>query len=145
MESRGRSYGCTFAGCTKILGNRNDWRRHESSQHELQEQWWCRHCKHTTRSLEGLTEHWILAHNIPQEPSQRAVNENVIHLGPHGQNFFWCGFCQQCVRQVPGVLEAWQYRMKHIGDHFENGKCGIEDWIDPARMIEDKSMEVALA
>ncbi|RYP55378.1 hypothetical protein DL768_000133 [Monosporascus sp. mg162] len=47
-----KPYGCTFPTCNKRFGSKNDWKRHENSQHFLLEVWrncearfWCGFCQ----------------------------------------------------------------------------------------------------
>ncbi len=41
MKRHDKPYGCTYAKCKKRFGSKNDWKRHESSQHAQSEVWRC--------------------------------------------------------------------------------------------------------
>ena len=41
MKRHTRPYGCTESSCTKSFGSKNDWKRHENSQHFRVEAWKC--------------------------------------------------------------------------------------------------------
>lgn len=41
MKRHTRPYGCTFPKCRRNFGSKNDWKRHEGSQHFQNEAWRC--------------------------------------------------------------------------------------------------------
>ncbi len=128
-----RPYGCTFANCGKKLGSRNDWKRHENSQHQLFDMWLCP-CMALFHEQASFAVHLEQMHGF-QRYSQR--NESLLegrHLGKEGHYRFWCGFCRHLIPQddvqagVDPNNSAWEARSKHIGDHFDKNGYTIDSW-----------------
>ncbi|KAI5858174.1 hypothetical protein GGS23DRAFT_616498 [Durotheca rogersii] len=137
-----RPYGCTYPDCTKRFGSKNDWKRHENSQHFTVEHWRCDEKKstHATQTCgkviyrrELFRQHLSTYHDI----SDAALLESKLERCRIGRNCearFWCGFCEKIVEiKRDGVL-AWTERFNHVDDHFHgrNGqvKKEISDWRD---------------
>ncbi|EME50190.1 hypothetical protein DOTSEDRAFT_68902 [Dothistroma septosporum NZE10] len=136
-----RPYGCTFPSCVKKFGSRNDWKRHESSQHQLIEQWKCSLCLSTQRpfpQLPALLSHLHTHHNLHPHSDIDIICASS-HLGREGHRHFWCGFCRRLVKQGGlepfgtgagnGAGNAWDARFKHIGDHFDKDNMDSLDWV----------------
>ncbi|KAH9844648.1 zinc finger protein [Teratosphaeria destructans] len=138
-----RPYGCTFPLCYKRFGSRNDWKRHENSQHFLGEQWRCEVNNERGFKCGRLfdREHLLISHLKDMHPllvlqlqaSPIELGETILqeaasgmHLGREANFRFWCGFCEKLVPQES--RNAPEYRFKHLGDHFDRGD-DISDWV----------------
>ncbi|KAI1081188.1 hypothetical protein F5B20DRAFT_579567 [Whalleya microplaca] len=135
-----KPYGCTFQGCNKRFGSKNDWKRHENSQHFMLEHWRC--CEKTAadppeacgkvyhrRELFKVhieDEHHIKDHSILE------AKLDTCRVGRNCEARFWCGFCKKIIEIKQKGLQAWTERFNHIDDHF-NGRNNqapmeISDW-----------------
>ncbi|EKD20902.1 C2H2 type zinc finger domain protein [Drepanopeziza brunnea f. sp. 'multigermtubi' MB_m1] len=144
LKRHSRPYGCTFATCSKRFGSKNDWKRHETSQHRL-EAWRC-----------DLAVPFFLNSSCSQVFYRRLIF--LEHLKKHhalskAEDFknkiktcrmpFWCGFCVKLVGFHQTGLEPWAERSDHIEDHFMGRKgCEareIHDWVpdNPNEGMED--------
>ncbi|KAL8993686.1 MAG: hypothetical protein Q9169_006163 [Polycauliona sp. 2 TL-2023] len=132
-----RPYGCTFPGCSKKLGSKNDWKRHENTQHYQIETWRCHEyskssaigqCASIFYRREQFQGHLRDKHQIEDDTYiQKQCKEHRI--GRNGQGKFWCGFCQGIVQLKTKGLEAWEERFRHIDDqHYKKGQT-IYDWV----------------
>lgn len=136
QKRHSRPYGCTFPGCFKRFGSRNDWKRHENSQHQILEQWRCpipNHdgsaCARLFNKQFDMVDHLEDRHGFEQLVHWDAIDK--AHLGLEGHHQFWCGFCNTLIPQLGNVHHAnWDNRFQHIGDHFDKGKLTIDDWVD---------------
>lgn len=139
MKRHTRPYGCTFPACHKKFGSRNDWKRHESSQHFLHEMYKCERPRHDGtpctrrpfRDIEALKKHLRgddhgLVHLTDAELQDECRR---YLLGREGHERFWCGFCQRLVSQEKALQNAWDARFKHIGDHFDKEGRDSGDWV----------------
>ncbi|KAK5127094.1 hypothetical protein LTR85_008454 [Meristemomyces frigidus] len=149
MKRHSRPYGCTFPNCWKRFGSRNDWKRHENSQHFLQEMWRCdiqispgRKCGKLLYHKSIFHAHFrrkhadLLKQQMPVSGPSASIEEqqleqkaNSVHLGREGNIRFWCGFCNELVPQREGTHNAWEQRFNHIGDHFDKDHLHIDSWI----------------
>jgi hypothetical protein len=141
MKRHSRPYSCTFPPCTKTFGSKNDWRRHENSQHLHYESWHCNlhlsttntsttlepqdqdkdknldhnddatACKHISYHLDAFKSHLSRTHSIPQ-PSINAHATRARHLLPTPSTFH-CGFCPLAIPQPD-----WSARFDHLDAHF---------------------------
>jgi hypothetical protein len=136
MKRHTKPYGCTFPKCPRKLGSRNDWKRHENSQHSLEEMWWCDICRTVSYKKQDFIEHLQLQHYIDNQQIESKCNE--LHLGKEGHYHFWCGFCQKLIDQpldselyygAEQGTNAWELRSKHIGDHYDKKNAKIDDWV----------------
>ncbi|KAK3309055.1 uncharacterized protein B0T15DRAFT_392374 [Chaetomium strumarium] len=146
-----KPYACTFANCDKKFGSKNDWKRHENSQHFQLEIWRCaeqvtdpaggeqqeQECGKVCHRAESLKAHLERDHGIRDQ----ALLDRKLADCRMGRNFesrFWCGFCQTTIEPSGKGGPAHSERFDHIDDHF-NGrgmpKADIKDWkyvdIDP--------------
>ncbi|KAL8733999.1 MAG: hypothetical protein Q9166_001760 [cf. Caloplaca sp. 2 TL-2023] len=132
-----RPYGCTFPGCSKKLGSKNDWKRHENTQHYQIETWRChefsdsspiRQCASIFYRREQFQGHLRDKHQIHDDQHiQKQCKEHRI--GRNGQGKFWCGFCRQIVELKTKGLDAWEERFGHIDNlHYKKGQT-IYDWV----------------
>ncbi|KAI9657201.1 MAG: hypothetical protein M1829_006947 [Trizodia sp. TS-e1964] len=128
-----RPFGCTFPNCNKMFGSKNDWKRHENSQHFQLESWRChqlnpmeRECAQLFYRREKFQQHLRQDHGIEVDET---IREEVAlrRIGRNGQNQFWCGFCRRICPLKNRNLEAWDERFTHIANHFKTKK--IEEWV----------------
>ncbi|KAL8917037.1 MAG: hypothetical protein Q9208_008212 [Pyrenodesmia sp. 3 TL-2023] len=132
-----RPYGCTFPGCSKKLGSKNDWKRHENTQHYQIETWRCHELSQTNSMgqcasifyrREQFQSHLREKHGIEKDDDIRDKCRRH-HIGRNGQTAFWCGFCKQIVELKTAGLDAWEERFSHIDDlHYKKGQT-IYDWV----------------
>ena len=131
-----RPYGCTHASCSKAFGSKNDWKRHENSQHYQLETWRCHEkspqskinqCAKIFYRRDPFQNHLRKDHNVKDEDYIRDECKRR-RIGRNGQSGFWCGFCKQIVKLEKRGLEAWDERFNHIDDmHFKKAQS-IDDW-----------------
>ncbi|KAK4104047.1 hypothetical protein N658DRAFT_240116 [Parathielavia hyrcaniae] len=164
LKRHAKPYACTFAKCTKNFGSKNDWKRHENSQHFQLEIWRCaekagadrpdqhqqqqQECGKVCHRRESLKSHLERDHGI----QELAVLEKKLADCRMGRNFesrFWCGFCQKTIEPTGKGGPAHSERFDHIDDHF-NGRGGlpkadIRDWkhvdtdpVEPSRSSPGK-------
>jgi hypothetical protein len=108
-----------------VFGSKNDWKRHESSQHLQLETWNCEEagCNKVCHRREAFKNHLLRDHGLD---SPRAVEEKLerCRMGRHCDQRFWCGFCVKVVEiHEPGV-NMWTKRCDHIDNHLM-GKEGL--------------------
>ncbi|KAK4033427.1 hypothetical protein C8A01DRAFT_40122 [Parachaetomium inaequale] len=140
LKRHAKPYACTFAKCDKKFGSKNDWKRHENSQHFQLEIWRCAEktadrpdqpeCGKVCHRRESLKSHLEKDHGI----HGHAVLDKKLADCRMGRNFelrFWCGFCQKTIEPTGKGGPAHSERFDHIDDHF-NGrgvpKADIKDW-----------------
>ncbi|KAG9241312.1 hypothetical protein BJ878DRAFT_234617 [Calycina marina] len=139
MKRHSRPYGCTLANCKKTFGSKNDWKRHENSQHFHLETWRCdvekpkggicaKVCYDRRTFQQHLYKiHATTADNIVKQKLDRC------RLGSNCQTRFWCGFCSKLVHLAKRGTEAWTERFDHIDNHFMGRhdlvKRDIRDWV----------------
>ena len=131
-----RPWGCTDAGCNKTFGSKNDWKRHENSQHYQLETWRCHEQVPTSKigtcakiffRRDPFQGHLRRDHGRRDEDYIREQCRKR-RIGRNWQNGFWCGFCKAIVKLSTRGLEAWDERFNHIDDcHFKQGQ-NIDDW-----------------
>ncbi|KAI9649449.1 hypothetical protein NHQ30_002025 [Ciborinia camelliae] len=139
MKRHERPYGCTFVGCNKIFGSKNDWKRHENSQHFQLETWRCDKekpeggaCAKVSYRRQTFQDHLRKDHGMIDQDAVK-INIEACRIGRNCQARFWCGFCNKLVDLKKKGLDAWTERFDHIDDHFMGRrglpKQGIQDWI----------------
>lgn len=153
-----KPYACTFAKCDRRFGSKNDWKRHENSQHVQLEIWRCtemtsittttttttptdqqqrqqrpqkQECGKVCHRLESLKAHLEKAHAI-HDPAVLDRKLADCRMGRNFESRFWCGFCQKTIEPTNSNGPAHSERFDHIDDHF-SGKGGlikvdIKDW-----------------
>lgn len=120
----------------KSFGSKNDWKRHESSQHYQLETWRCNEpdvksrinqCAKLYYRREEFQDHLRIDHKREDE---KYLHEQckMCRIGRNGQTGFWCGFCLQIVKLESRGLEAWDERFDHINDHFTKNQLKITAW-----------------
>ncbi|KAL9085372.1 MAG: hypothetical protein Q9165_007663 [Trypethelium subeluteriae] len=134
MKRHTRPYGCTFPRCKKKFGSKNDWKRHENSQHFQQETYRCRwrdnsgnECCQVFYEKDIFRSHLLKSHNCTDDQANDECRDR--HIGRNGQGRFWCGFCRDVIKLDHRGREAWDERFKHIGDHFNKENANIQDWL----------------
>jgi len=130
-----RPWGCTHANCSKSFGSKNDWKRHENSQHFQLETWRCNEpsatskinqCAKLSYRRDEFQDHLKVDHEIVdgahiQERCKKS------RIGRNGQGGFWCGFCKEIVKLEKRGSEAWDERFNHIDGHFKE-EFSIANW-----------------
>ncbi|KAF8540892.1 hypothetical protein BDD12DRAFT_831333 [Trichophaea hybrida] len=139
-----RPYGCTARYCQRLFGSKNDWKRHENSQHHRLESWKCNvpvhpHgagdiCKAIHYRKENFVNHLkSSAHGIRTEAEIKRWAERS-YIGGSDHHIFWCGFCVdesgvqgKTINLKKQGLAGWDERFNHLGSHFEQG-CSIKQY-----------------
>ncbi|KEY70310.1 hypothetical protein S7711_07007 [Stachybotrys chartarum IBT 7711] len=127
---------CTFRDCEKDFGSKNDWKRHESSQHTPLETWHCAEegCNKVCQRRDNFRYHLEKEHGLK---NSKEVDEKLesCRMGRHCGSRFWCGFCLDTIEVVDNSINSWTQRFDHIDNHLF-GKAGLEkknshDWQQP--------------
>lgn len=139
MKRHSKPYGCTWGGCSKTFGSKNDWKRHESKQHYHLETWKCNLelCpKRNWNRRETFKSHLLKEHDLTDLNFIERTLEQC-RRGTHGDPNFWCGFCVKNidVDLTDGAGNSWTQRFDHIDNHF----CGrdgmdqqcVDEWTHP--------------
>lgn len=140
MKRHERPYGCTFLTCNKIFGSKNDWKRHENSQHFHLETWRCDEerleggvCAKVCYRRQTFSDHLVKAHKMSVDDDAFKAKLDNCRIGRNCQSRFWCGFCNKLVELKKRGVDAWTERFDHIDDHFmgRHGlpKQNIQDWV----------------
>lgn len=148
MKRHSRPYGCTFTTCSKSFGSKNDWKRHENSQHYHLETWRCDEekleggpCAKVCYRRQTFQDHLSKDHSISDEAGIKSKVEGC-RIGRNCQSRFWCGFCTRLIDLTKKGIDAWTERFDHIDDHFmgrrDMPKQDIQDWVP---MDSSKSRE----
>ncbi|KAF4785112.1 hypothetical protein HER10_EVM0002718 [Colletotrichum scovillei] len=132
MKRHEKPYGCTFAGCKKKFGSKNDWKRHENSQHFQLEVWKCSEgrsegdnesCGKVCHRRETFRSHLQKEHKMDDSSNIEKVLEEC-RVGRNGEPKFWCGFCVKIVDIKKKGTNAWGERFDHIDNHYA-GREGL--------------------
>ncbi|KPM36457.1 hypothetical protein AK830_g10103 [Neonectria ditissima] len=139
LKRHEKPYGCTHAGCSKAFGSKNDWKRHESSQHWQLEVWKCadnkkdsqQPCDKVCHRRESFKHHLSKDHAM-DDAKQIEEKLEKCRIGRHCDTRFWCGFCVKIIEITDKGVNAWTKRCDHIDDHFSgregNKKRHINEW-----------------
>ena len=153
-----RPFGCTFDNCNKAFGSKNDWKRHESSQHFQEETWRCNQPHQpegqsqtvSQSDLETITpcaevfyqRNYLMQHLQEKHCIFKSEELNQIcdsqRIGRHLLGTFWCGFCQEVIIEKHSGRAGWDERCDHIGRHFHPEGLKISDWL-PSSGTKTKS------
>ncbi|KAK0668999.1 hypothetical protein QBC41DRAFT_224932 [Cercophora samala] len=148
QKRHAKPYACTFAKCDKRFGSKNDWKRHENSQHFQLEIWRCTEpvyspsrpegyeCGRVCQRRETLKGHLERDHRF----EDAGEIEKKLNDYRHGRNFesrFWCGFCVKTIEPSGVGGPAHSERFDHIDCHFM-GKKGFKE----ADIKEWRSLEM---
>ncbi|RMJ04960.1 hypothetical protein CDV36_014363 [Fusarium kuroshium] len=119
-----RPYGCTFPGCSKGYGSKNDWMRHESTMHYQPDKWKCDHLKPNSTEACGKVHHHRQDFKIHLAKQHCILDsekiEEKLKFCQKRHNYdmsFWCGFCTETIT-VNEPQNGWVQRCRHIEDHF---------------------------
>lgn len=140
MKRHDKPYGCTYLGCGKSFGSKNDWKRHESSQHFQVEAWRCDKklsdggaCSKVCYRRQSFEDHLKQEHQVPSDSTILEDALEECRIGRSCDARFWCGFCVKLVDIKSKGLAAWTERFDHIDDHFmgrkDFTKQNILDWV----------------
>ncbi len=129
MQRHSKPYGCVFDKCQKIFGSKNDWKRHEQTQHEQQECWRCHLCFEVFFLDQSRYIQHMLEQHMTQNPEESARKFRVAR---NYQGRFWCGFCCEIFTHSKTDVEAITLRFDHIADHFTKDKKVSKDWVELA-------------
>jgi hypothetical protein len=152
IKRHDRPYGCTFAKCPKKFGSKNDWKRHETSQHFQLEVWKCSEpkssnptekCGNSSRDRAPFKKHMMSEHNRSEGDELDQLLEKY-HLGRNCESRFWCGFCEEIMDVKQTGLTAWKERYDHIDNHITGhgtAQMSMSQWkmIDPQQSKVDMS------
>ncbi|PGH17057.1 hypothetical protein AJ79_01441 [Helicocarpus griseus UAMH5409] len=139
-------YACTQ--CFTEFKNREEWTRHENTQHFQLQAWRCpqpsvippstispstthptTECSQLFHQREAFEEHLSTVHGCEKTTVGAMVAASVI--GRNGQRQTWCGFCRKLVPLQKEGLEAWEERFNHFEEHFQKGQV-IGNWLLPS-------------
>jgi sal-like protein len=143
MKRHEKPYGCTYQQCPKRFGSKNDWKRHENSQHFQLEVWKCDEklaenngepCGKVCHRRETFKSHILKEHKIEDKKVEDKLER--CRIGRNCEARFWCGFCQQIIEIKEKGQSAWTERFNHIDDHYSGRnfpKKKIGEWksVDP--------------
>lgn len=128
-----------------MFGSKNDWKRHENSQHFQLELWKCGVippkasglCGKLSFRRESHTTHLRNVHNITDR-NEITIRTKAAHIGRNNFKTFWCGFCPaipgqdsprgRVVSLVKRGLDGWDERFDHLGNHFITDGLSIYDY-----------------
>ncbi|PYI26101.1 hypothetical protein BP00DRAFT_73154 [Aspergillus indologenus CBS 114.80] len=137
-----RPYSCTSSHCNKTFGSKEDWKRHENSQHFHSKSWRCTLPDATKEGLpcarlfyrqQTYVQHLKQQHEMDAEDEVRAALSDS-RISRDGRASFWCGFCRKDL-PLGHELEAWNERFDHIDtEHYKKGER-IEDWVPPSDQL----------
>ncbi|KAI1419700.1 hypothetical protein F5Y12DRAFT_720400 [Xylaria sp. FL1777] len=128
-----KPYGCTMPDCDKRFGSKNDWKRHENTQHFMLEMWRCdeESCEKLCHRREMFRAHLEKDHQIADQNKLDAKLEKC-RVGRNCEARFWCGFCQKIVEIKQQGHQARAERFDHIDEHFsgrnDRARKGIGEW-----------------
>ena len=138
MRRHTKPFYCTYVrGCSKRFGSKNDWSRHESSQHSFEEGWRCpkkdKHsrvpCASFFEKREMFCKHLKDEHGAKDVQKNKKLNREC-HISNKYEGRFWCGFCKG-IRNMGRGLDGDKERANHICRHFIQGKQPIAEWTPP--------------
>lgn len=122
-----RPYGCTFPKCNKVFGSKNDWKRHENSQHFQLEMWRCQldkvngsqqPCAEVFWHRQLFEGHLRDTHRVTDK-TKTLEQATQCRIGRNNQSRFWCGFCKRILPLAKKEVAAWDERFNHIDEHFK--------------------------
>ncbi|KAI0535431.1 hypothetical protein GGR58DRAFT_504330 [Xylaria digitata] len=128
-----KPYGCTLPDCDKRFGSKNDWKRHENTQHFMLEMWKCDEegCEKLCHRREMFKAHLEKDHQIDDQNKLEAKLEKC-RLGRNYEARFWCGFCGKVIEIKQKGNQARTERFDHIDEHFsgrnERTRKEISEW-----------------
>lgn len=142
MKRHYKPYGCTFSNCFKRFGSKNDWKRHENSQHYQLELWKCdepgaRHkvCGMGFGRREQFRAHLSKDHGINEPATLHQKLASCLSCY-HYTLDFWCGFCRKIiqVKEKDSKGGIYERRFDHVDEHLKGEtlpKMDMSDWVYP--------------
>ncbi|KAK2749765.1 hypothetical protein FQN55_003001 [Onygenales sp. PD_40] len=161
MKRHQRPYGCTYSKCFKKFGSKNDWKRHENTQHFQLQSWRCPvklevpdepmdtdlglRREDVAKMLE-VDDAKIQCATVFDRGDKFAHHLRIKHgyddlkikealkankIGRNGQFQFWCGFCRKLISLQKEGLDAWEERFTHIDGEHFRKGQDIADWLPP--------------
>lgn len=144
MRRHEKPYGCTFQQCSKRFGSKNDWNRHESTQHPELDIWHCdgQGCSKTYQQKESFKDHLQKDHGMGSAGDLDGAEDidsalERCRMGRPCDARFWCGLCVRVLEIAvvdPGG-NPWKTRSDHIEKHLfgRDGlrKMAISEWQQP--------------
>ena len=126
MKRHTKPYQCTRSECSKKFGSKNDWKRHETTQHPTQEAWVCNqtleHEKDLVCGIGFLREIEFRVHLGKQHAMKGQNDINAVvrscNVGQSGQPRFWCKFCQLVLPAQADGPKGREDRFDHIARHY---------------------------
>lgn len=150
MKRHEKPYGCTFEGCNKRFGSKNDWKRHENSQHFLLEVWKCdfqatqgisQQCGKVSHRRETFRQHLVNSHQLDTPTIDRKLDE--CRVGRTCEANFWCGFCEKIINIGSQGTEAWTKRYDHIDDHIAGRNNLTQKQMDDWKSVDSEAQSDA--
>lgn len=150
MKRHEKPYGCTFEGCNKRFGSKNDWKRHENSQHFLLEIWKCdfqatqgipQQCGKVSHRRETFRQHLVNSHQLDTPTIDRKLDE--CRVGRTCEANFWCGFCEKIINIGSQGTEAWTKRYDHIDDHIAGRNNLPQKQMDDWKSVDSEAQSDA--
>ncbi|KAI0425954.1 hypothetical protein F5Y09DRAFT_80093 [Xylaria sp. FL1042] len=141
-----KPYGCTMPDCDKRFGSKNDWKRHENTQHFMSEMWRCdeESCEKLCQRREMFKAHLEKDHQIA-EPNKLDAKLEKCRVGRNCEARFWCGFCQKILEIKQQGHQAWAERFDHIDEHFsgrnDRARKDPSEWKDFDSSMPSKGFE----
>lgn len=138
MKRHDRPYGCTFLGCAKSFGSKNDWIRHEDTQHFQKAGYSCdtdvdgATCNMQFGRRQDFHSHLKKCHEMrnPQDIQDRI--DKCRQLANECPTDFWCGFCAKVIPLHMVEVGTRSQRANHIDNHFmgRNGYAqrSVKEW-----------------
>ncbi|KAG7103493.1 Transcriptional regulator CRZ2 like protein [Verticillium longisporum] len=139
IKRHDKPYGCTFLNCYKSFGSKNDWKRHETSQHTQLEVWKCNErasngvgttCGKVFPRREDFKLHLQDTHNF-RDVSALEAELHSCRIGRDCDLRYWCGFCEKIMGRSHTAMHPSTKRFDHIDDHFcgrNTAKRSISEW-----------------
>lgn len=123
-----------MSNCDKRFGSKNDWKRHENTQHHMLEMWKCdvECCEKRYNRREMLRGHLGADHQITDSVDLETRLERC-RVGRKCEDRFWCGFCRKIIeiKQQDNPASSTE-RFDHIDEHFsgrnDQGRQDISAW-----------------
>jgi len=150
MKRHERPYGCTFANCSKTFGSKNDWKRHESTQHGVSDIWKCCEnsdvlgqpggiCGQAFYRQKDFEKHLVGEHKNGEDYA--LIRAENCHISRSSHSRFWCGFCIKLhkIEERGGLISNERYT--HVADHFIKQGKSIGDWVDVLEHKKKREMQ----
>ena len=130
LKRHERPYGCTYPGCLKGFGSKNDWRRHEETQHSREEMWICQQrsgCEPKRGCGQAFNKKELFRQHLRQQHRITDVSR-IKGMSKESRSHIWCGFCTKTIELDQSGFKGRNERFDHIEMHFNQGER-ITDWV----------------